>query len=384
MATQRNSKAYTAALVGDADSSGVNAVMGLLGRALAANARVVSGDYLDRKNLADRHTTFHIGIYNSDGLVDLMNCPVTLRNLSATLNQADRLVWIIRPDDLNASLKRSILAAIPFDIRSHLVVFNTAGLSPDLKDPELLEVMAAEARDFFESSRLSVEAWLTVDAPSPDPAVESSGVDALASYLLTNWVRPRHAPSGHPGAAILSVEQSYNVSGHSGKPTRAGYGPVRGGSVAVGQMLDLLMVGGSTDQVRVAEIQEFGQSIAEATVGSSAAVLFQSAPKDRPKVGDVLTDQPAHFQFASDFSLDLSLLPDELFAQALGSLNGLDVCIGMACVSCKVLAIQASAQDPTKGTISLRSPVSVPFVAGQATLAGNGAQIIGWGVVERS
>lgn len=383
MATQRNIKAYTAALVGDPDSSELNAVMAALARAVPASARIVAGDYLEKKNLADRTKTFHIACYADDSLLDLINCPLTFRNVAGAVYQSDRIAWVVRPDELGDNLKRAIAACPIFGVRSHIVVINTGGLPSDLRDPDLLEVMVAETRDVFDSQRMPIESSLTVNVSGLNEAAESaSGVEGLAAYLLQNWLSPRMPAGVTSERALIAVEQSYSVSGPSGKPARAGYGPVRGRSVSVGQTLTLLTISGSSYQVRISELQEFGQGVSEAVVGSSAAILLHSAPKDRPKVGDILTDQPERFQVTEDLSIELSLLPGEFAAQALGSLNGLDLCIGMACVSCKVTGFGANDQDPGKGRVSLRSPVPIAALPGQPVLAGTGSDIIGWGVIE--
>ncbi|MDQ6700420.1 MAG: hypothetical protein M3Z36_09565 [Acidobacteriota bacterium] len=380
---QRTVRAYTAALIGDPDSSSVSAVMGVLAKAMPASARIVAGDYLERKNLADRTKTFHIGCYAGDSLLDLINCPLTFRNIASALYQSDRIAWVIRPDELGDNLKRAIAAAGVFGVRSHVVVVNTGGLPADLRDPDLLEVMVAEVREAFGNLGTPIESSLTVDVSGPDQSAESpQGVGDLAAYLLQNWLVPRLPAGVTSERPLIAVEQSYSVSGPSGKPARAGYGPVRGRPVAIGQTLTLLTVGGSSDQVRIAELQEFGQGVSEAVVGSSAAILLQSAPKDRPKAGDILTDQPERFQVTEDLSIELSVLPGEFAAQALGSLNGLDICIGMACVSCKVTGFSANDGDPRKGRVSLRSPVPIPTFPGQPVLAGTGADIVGWGVVD--
>jgi translation elongation factor EF-Tu-like GTPase len=382
--TQRIARAYTVALIGDPESSAVSAVMGVLARAVPTSAKIVAGDYLDKKNLADRAKAFHIGCYVGDSLIDLINCPLTFKNIAATLHQADRIAWVIRPDEVGDNLKRAIAAAAVFGVRSHVLVVNTGCLPSDLRDPDLLEIMTAEARDVFESLSTPIESCFTVDVNGVDHSAESAhGVEALAEYLVQNWLSPRVPVGATSERTLVVVEQSYSVSGPSGKPARAGYGPVRGRSVVVGQSLTLLTVGGSSDQVRISELQEFGQGVGEAPAGSSAAILFHSAPKDRPKVGDILTDQPNQFQMSQDLSADLCLLPGEFAAQALGSLSGLEVCIGTACVSCKVTGFSANDQDLSKGCVTMRTPVSVPVFAGQPVLAGNGSNIVAWGFLER-
>jgi hypothetical protein len=381
--TFSTTKAYTTALAGDPESSSVGLLTAALANAVGAFGRVAAGDYLDRKNLADKTKAFHIGCYRREALIDLITCPLTLRNAGIALAQADRIVWVIRPDSLTDNLKLALAASASFGARSHVIALNAGGLPADLaSDPDLIQVMEAEIRELFETHEVPVDFAVNVSMGGPQDMTDSADtVSGLASYLFDQWLEPAHRSEALTGSTYVGVEQCYGVSSPAGKPVRVGYGPVRGRSVSLGQTLTLLGAGGGREQVRVAELQEFGESVTEAVCGSSAAILLHGAPKDRPKSGEWLTDHPENFFEGDQISVDSSVLQGQSSADTLASLNGLDLCVGLTSLPCKIIDFAQDDRYPQRGHLRLRSSVNLAAFAGEPVIFGHGQTILGWGQV---
>ena len=364
-------KAHTTALIGDGTGK-LRAVTRALLDAIAVSGRVVAGDYLDSSG--SDSDLFHAGCFRGDTLVDLIHCPSDVRNLSVALSQVQRILWVLCPGDISESLKSAIAASPTFGVASHALVLNSAGLDPELaEDEELTEVMELETCEVFEESQIEAELTVRVEIDGKGES-EAESVKPLASWLFDT------APSDSAGGApTLFVERCYGVKGH-----RVAFGPVQGGSIANGDKLTL--VGHDTEPVelRVAEVQVFGEQAAQAHAAASAALLLHGAPKDQPKTGHALTADPALFSLTDEMTIEARVAPGKSAGENLAGLAGLEIHLGCAQASAHVLELTLDDSDLRAARLVVKTDRQVAHLDRQPVLLGNGTDLLAYGQLAMS
>ena len=285
--------AYTLAVVGDLEAGRINAVTSALAESIRSFGSVESGDYLDRKNLSGSSKVFHIGCRHDETLIDLINCPLNANNLAIAFCQADRIVWVVQPDEISPILPLAVGASVSFGIQSHSMILNMAGVDAEsVDDDELMALMEADVLEMFEQHDTTIDQTVNISvadisaAASAAPELEPFAKSLFASVPDSNSADvPQSGPS-----AVLQVEQCYGVKGPAGKPVRVAFGPIHGKPIETGDSLFLVGAGDGADSLRVTEIQLFGEKVKQAPPRASAALMLHGAAK-RPTESRACADR---------------------------------------------------------------------------------------------
>jgi len=367
---------YSLAVLGEQHSD-VNALTYALAQRINEFAEVVSGDYLDTKKLSGYVEPFHIGCYRNNLLIDLINCPITLTNLSVSLIQAVRLVWVIAAGEISDNLNNAIAASAMMGISDHVVVLNTARLDANvLEDEELLSVAVLEVNDIFTYHGIQPRHITMMSVGRiGDSFFGRSELDVLTRFLFSDIPDVRATPE-YP---LMHIEHCYTISGPRGSYVRIAFGPVCGGEIKVGQTLALLGFDPKPYEVRIADLEQFGKKTRAAKAGGSAAVMLHSVPKNLPKVGQVLTGQLADFALLDDFTVSITVQTSRSAVEAIGRWEGIEVYAGLAHASAFILDAQPDKRRENQASVRLRLETKLPLSAKEPILLGNGADILAWG-----
>jgi hypothetical protein len=374
-------RAYTAAIVGDPATSELGPFVAALAESISSFGEVVSGDYLEKKNLSDKLRLFHIGCYHDDLLVDVIHCPLTFKNFAVAAAQASRLVWVIRPDQIVRNHRCAIELARAFDVPSAVLACNMWGIDEEyLADEEMSALLEEEAQQLLAAAQITPDLTVTTCLGSGgNAAQQTTELAELAQHLFDHERVPQVTETDDP--TLMLVEQCYSVKGPGGKPARVAYGAVKGRSLVAGELLNIPGLDDGTKAFRVSEIQQFGENVREVCPGSSASLMFHGAPKDLPRAGQLLASKPADFVVTDELRLEVSVLRGESIAQIVAGNPTLELAAGPTCVSAKLVELNEATDDPGMGVLQLKLSTPLPATANQHVMLGRDLEILAWGTV---
>lgn len=375
-------KGYTVAFVGPSRSIALGAAVSAVVRNLELSGQVFAGDHLAPKNLTSLSALFHIGCQIDDLLLDIIACPVSLSNLAVTLAQAHRVAWVIAGDNRDRAIDRAVRAALSHGVEHHAVVLDTASVEEDvLADEDLVQLMTAEATELFEATAL--EAFVSTKLDSLEDPAAAADLKALATLMTGPWAAAAdHEPGDAP--VILSIERCYSVKGPTGQPAKSAYGAVRGARLKVGQVLSLLGSPVEPEQLRVFQIELFGQRSSTAPSGVSAAALVQGVSKGAPKIGQVITDAPDGFDLTKLVTVDLEVEPGRSSLEMLEIGRPIELCAGPVQVTATLSALTPDEGDPAGGRATLHLSNEIVVSRGQPVLLGSGSAMTAWGRIHET
>ena len=245
----------------------------------SAIVEALTGTHPDRLQEEQRRgITIELGFASlalpPDGVVGFVDVPGHerfVRHMVAGASGFDAALLVIAADE-----------GVKPQTREHLAIMSLLGLSKglvvlsksELADPELVQLLELEVREFLQGSFLAEAPVLAVSART------GAGLDGLRDALrhLLRTIPPRAAS----GVARLSIDRSFAMRGFGTVVT----GTLTSGSLHVGEEVEVLPAG---TRARVRGLQVHGEDVEVATAGSRLAVNLQGLAVAEGPRGATLT-----------------------------------------------------------------------------------------------
>lgn len=223
------------------------------------------------------------------GIVDVPGHERFVHNMLAGVHGMDLVLLVVAADE-----------GIMPQTREHLDIMRLAGVNEglvvisriDLAEPELVELVREEVRDFVEGTFLEGKPII------PCSPITGEGLDELVKGIDESLSRIPPRSSG--GSVRLPIDRVFSVQGFGTVVT----GTLVSGRLRVGQELELLPQGVG---VRVRGLQVFGRSEENVEAGSRVAVNLGGLQKVEAKRGDTLAEKGG-FGLTDRFQVRLELL----------------------------------------------------------------------------
>jgi selenocysteine-specific elongation factor len=204
------------------------------------------------------------------GIVDVPGHEKFIKNMVAGASGIDAVLLVIAADEGVMPQTREHLAICRMlAVKSGLIVLTKS----DLVDPEWLEMVTEEAREFVAGSFLEGVPVVPVSAQTGE------GLDVLLSQVahLLDGIQARSAK----GLCRLPVDRVFSMKGFGTVIT----GTLQAGTLQVGDEVSIEPAG---VRVKIRGLQVHGQTVSSAGAGQRTAINFQGLEKDRIARGDVV------------------------------------------------------------------------------------------------
>ena len=204
------------------------------------------------------------------GIVDVPGHEKFIKNMVAGASGIDAVMLIIAADEgVMPQTREHLSICRMLAVKSGLIVLTKS----DLVDPEWLEMVAEEAREFVVGSFLEGAPVVPVSAQS------GAGLDILSSKIahLLDGLQQRSAK----GLCRLPVDRVFSMKGFGTVIT----GTLQAGTLRVGDEVAIEPAG---LHAKIRGLQVHGQTVSSAGAGQRTAINFQGLEKDRIARGDVV------------------------------------------------------------------------------------------------
>ena len=204
------------------------------------------------------------------GFVDVPGHERFVRNMLAGVGGIDLVLLVIAADEsIKPQTREHFQICRLLGIPRGVVVLTKA----DLVDPDILEIVRLEVREFVSGSFLEHAPILAVSAKT------GAGLDELKQALAAEAVSVPERPSGR--VFRLPVDRSFSIRGFGTVVT----GTMISGSVTVGEEIEVLP---GRLRARVRGLEVFGEARREASAGQRTAVNLQGIEAASVLRGDLL------------------------------------------------------------------------------------------------
>jgi len=262
--------------------------------------KALTGTDPDRlKEEKERGITIDLGFANLSlpegilaGFVDVPGHERFVRNMLAGVGGIDLVLLVIAADEsIKPQTREHFEICRLLRIPAGIVVLSKA----DLVEPEILDLVRLEVREFLEGSFLA-------DAPIlPVSSKTGAGLEELKRAI--GEAASRVPPRSSGMVFRLPVDRSFSIRGFGTVVT----GTMISGKVAVGDEVEILPSGG---KVRVRGLEVFGSSCKEAAAGQRTAVNLQGVETSAVARGNLLAS-PGAFVPTRLLDVWLEALPGE-------------------------------------------------------------------------
>ncbi len=243
-----------------------------------ALVRALTGIDCDRlREEKERGITIELGFAALDfddgrrvGIVDVPGHEKFIKNMVAGASGIDAVLLVIAADEGVMPQTREHLAICRMlAVQSGLIVLTKS----DLVDPEWLEMIAEEAREFASGSFLEGAPVVPVSAQT------GAGLDELRSRIagLLHTIQERSAK----GLCRLSVDRVFSMKGFGTVIT----GTLQAGTLQAGDEVAIEPAG---VRAKIRGLQVHGEVVSKASAGQRTAINFQGLEKERIARGDVV------------------------------------------------------------------------------------------------
>lgn len=223
------------------------------------------------------------------GIVDVPGHERLVRNMLAGAAGIDMVLFVIAADEGIMPQSREHLAICNLlRIKSGLIALNKA----DLVEPEWLELVKEEIRDFVKGSFLEGADIIPVSAKT------GLNIELLKEKIREIALRIPKKPSG--GAFRLPIDRVFTLKGFGTVVT----GTAISGSVKLDDQVEILPSGLKT---RIRNIQSHGKPITEGVAGQRLALNLQGIEKEELERGDVVV-RPDTFRPTRLLNVKIELL----------------------------------------------------------------------------
>lgn len=264
----------------------------------SALVKALTGTDPDRlKEEKERGITIDLGFANLDypdagltvGIIDVPGHERLIRNMLAGAGGIDIVLLVIAADEGIMPQSREHLQICELlKIERGIIAINKA----DLVEPEWLELVSGEARDFVRGTFLENAEIIPVSAKT------GFNLDTLKSKIKELALLAKPKPAG--GLFRLPVDRVFTLKGFGTVVT----GTVVSGSASVEDHMEILPKG---VQTKIRGIQTHGKPVKQALAGQRAALNLQSVEKDDISRGDVIV-APGRFHVARALDIKIELL----------------------------------------------------------------------------
>jgi len=212
-------------------------------------------------------------------IIDVPGHEKFIRNMVAGVSTVDLFLLVIAADDGIMPQTREHLEILRFfNVKNGIVVLNKI----DLVEPDWLELVSAEVKDFLDESGIPEIPIIPVST------ITNSGIDQLRSQLEERIASISSVVNSKPFR--LNIDRSFDAKGFGNIIT----GTVLSGEIKLDQSLVALPEG---FQLKVRGLEVHQESVKTVTAGQRAAVNLSSSSKIKLKRGQVLVEpdmlQPA-------------------------------------------------------------------------------------------
>ena len=237
------------------------------------------------------------------GIIDVPGHERFVRTMVAGAAGIDFVILVVAADDSVMPQTREHLAIVDLlGVRDGLVAVTKS----DLVDPELVEVVAEEARDALAGTALA-------EAPIlPVSAVTGAGIEALRDAIARVAARVPERAAGT--LARVPIDRSFSMPGHGAVVT----GTVVSGQLRVGEEVELLPRG---VRARLRGLQSHGAAVDVVHAGQRAALNLSGIKHDELARGDVVCTRGG---FLPTWMVDGQVVLDASVPRALD--HGSSVC----------------------------------------------------------
>lgn len=223
------------------------------------------------------------------GIVDVPGHERLVRNMLAGAAGIDMVLFVIAADEGIMPQSREHLAICNLlRIKSGLIALNKA----DLVEPEWLELVKEEIRDFVKGSFLEGADIIPVSAKT------GLNIELLKEKIREIALRIPKKPSG--GAFRLPIDRVFTLKGFGTVVT----GTAISGSVKLDDQVEILPSGLKT---RIRSMQSHGKPITEGVAGQRLALNLQGIEKEELERGDVVV-RPDTFRPTRLLNVKIELL----------------------------------------------------------------------------
>jgi translation elongation factor EF-Tu-like GTPase len=243
---------------------------------------VISGDYLDKKNLPGRKELFHIVYSTSNYECEHINAPFIVDNIVKMVYQADAIILLI---DLVKGITNEELIVLKYLHGNSIVqiivvlVYNAANqLTVDL---ELIELAVLDAKENLREIGFEKIYSLTGMMPAES--------ERIAADLIEIIDRDLSARAYNPSEKVqMFIEKVYYVTDKGIKNAAVAYGYLHSGIILPGMELKICGLSDQSPEVRVRSVQIFGHEVNRCEPGRSVAILLERVPKNHIEPGQML------------------------------------------------------------------------------------------------
>ncbi len=318
---------------------------------------IVSGDYLDKKDLPGRKELFHIRYNIANYECEHINAPFMIDNMAKVAYQADVIIFVA---DLVEGITKDELIILKYLHENNvnqvivLLIYNSENKSEI--DDELSELAILDAQENL--NRIGFEKIHIATGMMPDE--EEKIAENLLSFIDQNLSPRTYDSSKKP---LLFIEKSYYVSDKGLKNAVVAYGFLNSGTLLSGMDLKIFGLSEPSPNVRVRSLQIFGHEVGRCEAGRSVAVLLEKAPKNSIEPGKILGAIDNQFLANHEFSVKIEI-PSGLVDDPLiyfGSRQQFEVWFNMGKSSARWIDM---AMKPDSDELTAKIKLEKSFVVG--------------------